>query len=474
MLRRRLTLAFVLVAGIAAGALATGSYVLVRDARRSDSLERAAAALRVDLRQAGAFQMPLSDDDIGNLLRAEESRNQHALLVVRGQALPSNEAFAPAIPAQLRGQVARGKLGYERIGRARLLVGGAIPGATDALYLVVSERALARDLRELREVLGIGWLLVVLGAGLVGRALARRTLSPVARAAQAARAIAGGSLTTRLPVERGDEFGVWAAAFNDMAAALEAKIAALDAAQAREQRFTADVAHELRTPLTAMVAAGSMLREHLDTIPPGERRSLELLIGDLDRLRRLVDELIEISRLDAGREDVWIEPLDLTELVRATLRARGWEARVAVDGEALAAHSDRRRVERIVANLVDNALVHGSPDGVRVQLRRDADEALIVVSDKGRGIAPEHREHLFERFYKADPSRTEGGSGLGLAIARENARLLGGDIEVDSEPGGGTQFRARFPVTRSLPSREPLVADEAHSDARPPARGTAS
>jgi two-component system sensor histidine kinase MtrB len=465
-LRRRLTLAFVLVAGVAAGALAIGAYALVRDARRSDSLDRAAATLRVDLRQAGEFTPPLTSADVANVLAAEEARGQHAILVAGGGARASNPSTDTSIPKRLRDRVAAGRIAYERVGGSRLLVGGRIPGARESLYLVVSESSLDGDLDDLGTVLAIGWLLVVLGAALVGRTLAKRTLTPVAHGARAARAIAGGSLATRMAVQRDDEFGAWAAAFNDMAAALETQIAALTAAQAREQRFTADVAHELRTPLTAMVAASSMLRERLDAIAPSERRPLELLIGDVHRLQRLVEELTEISRLDAGREDVRVEPLDLAELVRATLRARGWSDRVAVDGSAPPVCSDRRRVERIVANLLDNALVHGGGD-VRVLLRGAGDAATIEVRDAGPGVAVEHRAHVFDRFYKADASRAEAGSGLGLAIARENARLLGGDVVLDSAPAGGSRFTVSLPVTEPLPERRAGVADGEQTEARP-------
>ena len=413
-MRRRLTVAFVAAAGIAAGALAISSYLLVRDARLSDSQDRAAATLRFDVRQAAQFSQPLDDTEIESLLDAFEQRGDHVVLVAGGQVLPSSEAFAPRLSSSLRRVVAGGEIGYQRSG-SRLVVGSRIPASQDELHLVVSEAAIARDLRELRNVLGAGWLVVLLVAGLFGRALAGRTLAPVGRAADAARSIARGSLATRLDVGRDDEFGAWAASFNEMAAALETQIDALAAAQARERRFTADVAHELRTPLTAMVAAGSMLRAHLGAMPVDARRPLELLIADVDRLRRLVDELIEISRLDAGREDVRSEPVDLLALVHAVLDARGWADQVAVAGDAVVAGTDRRRVERIVANLVDNALVHGSGD-VRVTVSGDGGNATIEVGDAGTGIAAEHREQLFDRFYKADPARAQAGSGLGLPI----------------------------------------------------------
>jgi len=226
-----------------------------------------------------------------------------------------------------------------------------------------------------------------------------------------------------------------------MAAALEAKIDALSAAQARERRFTADVAHELRTPLTALVGEASLLSEHLERMPAESRRPAELLIGDVGRLRRLVEDLMEISRFDAGAESVHAEDVDVAALVSAVVRARGWEDRVSLDGGGLQVTSDPRRLERIVANLVDNALEHG---GSHVEVRLG--EGVVEVVDDGPGISPEHLPHVFERFYKADESRSGGGTGLGLAIAQENARLLGGAIEVESTPGAGSRFTLRLAV----------------------------
>src|SRR5262249_29771574 len=166
------------------------------------------------------------------------------------------------------------------------------------------ERGIYQDQHLLGTALALAWALVVLVATLVGRWLARGTLEPVGRASPAAHAVAEGLLATRLPVRGRDEFGAWAESFNRMAEALEAKISALSQAQARERRFTADVAHELRTPVTALVAAASLLREHLGALPANAQRPAELLVADVPRLRRLVDDLMEISRLDAGQEDV--------------------------------------------------------------------------------------------------------------------------------------------------------------------------
>jgi two-component system sensor histidine kinase MtrB len=472
-LRRRLAIAYVLVAGISAGALALGSFLLVRHDRLSDSLARAKDSVTFQLGSLAPSFLPLTEGRIQALLDSFEHTDQHVVLIANGTAgtgLPSNSTFDPPIPSGVQHLVQRGQIGYQRIesgGHHLLIVGGRIPGSTDELYFLFVEDRIYRDLEQLRNVLLIGWVVVLLLAGLVGRSLAKRTLDPVARASLAARSMAEGLLATRLPVEGQDEFGTWATSFNEMAEALEAKITALSEAQARERRFTSDVSHELRTPLTALVGEASLLREHVDRMPVEARRPAELLIQDVTRLRRLVDELMEISRFDAGRETVQAEPVEVLPLVGAILRARGWDGRVAVDGDGLVLSTDRRRLERIVANLVGNALEHGGRH-VRVRVGREVGGAFVEVNDTGPGIPGEHLPHLFERFYKADPSRSGTGSGLGLAIAMENARLLGGDIEVRSELGMGSQFRLVLPVTEPLRTGEPLVAGETDHEAQEP------
>src|SRR5436190_217306 len=379
MLRRRLTIVFMLAVGLSAAALAAGSYFVVRHNLLNDSVDSGSRQTRRNLAVAPTYlrQGPKA------LLDAYERRGDFLTVEVnRGREYSSS----------------------------------------------------------------------FLGA-LVGAFVARRTLRPVAQASTAARSLAEGLLETRLPVEGSDEFGAWAQAFNEMAAALEAKISALSEAQARERRFTADVAHELRTPLTALVGEASLLADHLDAMPAASRRPAELLIADVGRLRRLVEDLMEISRFDAGRESVQAENVDLGSLAAAAIRSRGWEGHVRLDAEEVVITSDPRRLERIVANLVGNALDHGG-HGVAVRVGRDGTGAFVEVADRGPGIPREHLPHLFERFYKADASRSSRGTGLGLAIAQENARLLGGEIDVWSEPGEGSRFTLRLPS--SVVVTEPL------------------
>jgi signal transduction histidine kinase len=474
-LRRRLTIAFVLVAGVSAGALALSSFLLVRQARLQDSLDRAESEARFQLVLTQEF-VPLDAQRSAELLASFEQNGQHVVLVSGGTSAASNLRFDPALGAELRSAVRDGELGFERVshdGLDLLTVGARVPNADAELYFVSTENRIHDELSQLRTVLLAGWAATVALAALVGNTLARRTLEPVGRASAAARSIAEGLLDTRLPAGRGDEFGTWATSFNQMAEALQAKVAALSAAQARERRFTADVAHELRTPVTALVAAASLLREHLDAMPSDARRPAELLTSDVVRLRRLVDELMEISRLDAGSEAVRSEPVALGPLIDALVASRGWKSLVTRTGPDVTVTSDARRLERVLANLVSNAVEHGGAvagaersgvdarggSPVTVQVIGHGALVEVRVADRGPGIAPEHLPHLFDRFYKADPSRAAGGSGLGLAIARENAVLLGADLTVRSEPGAGTEFYLVMPVTRPLRGREAAVAE---------------
>jgi two-component system sensor histidine kinase MtrB len=452
-LRRRLTIALMLAVGLSAGALAAGSYFVVRHNLLSDSVDSSAKQTRANLRIAPAYLK----ESAAALLKAFERAGGGFETVGIGPNGPFSSSFEVGprqVPAALREIIARGDVGYERetVAGTRYLIAGGPSDATQ-LYFFFSEQKIWHELTDLRNILLIGVGVLVLLAALIGWALARRTLRPIARASGAARSLAEGLLETRLPVEGKDEFGVWAQSFNEMAAALESKIEALSAAQARERRFTADVAHELRTPLTALVGEATLLAQYLDAMPAQARRPAELLIADVRRLRRLVDDLMEISRLDAGAESVRSESVDVGALVAGALRSRGWDGQVRLDATSVRVTSDPRRLERIVVNLVDNALTHGGK-GVTVHVGRDGHGVIVEVADRGPGIALEHLAHLFDRFYKADPSRTGSGTGLGLAIAQENARLLGTSIDAWSEPGEGTRFTLRLA----------LVAEPLHED----------
>jgi two-component system sensor histidine kinase MtrB len=451
--RRRLTITFALAVGLSAAALGTGTYFVVRHNLLADSVDSSVTQTRRNLVVARAY----GSAQTGDLVQAYRGRGDFETVAAHnGQVFLSGTSVTlQSVPSGLRQVVAVGELGYQRAtiaGRHYVVTGTPAANGT-RLYFFFPEDEVWHELAQLRNILLGGVGILALLAAVAGVVLARSTLRPVGRASAAAQSIAEGLLETRLPVEGQDEFGAWAQSFNEMAAALEAKIGELQAAQARERRFTSDVAHELRTPVTALLGEASLLGEHLDRMPPESRRPAELLIADVGRLRRLVEELMEISRFDAGVENVHAEEVDVAALVAGTVRARGWEERVRLNGDGLELTSDPRRLERIVANLVGNALEHGASE-VSVRLARDDGSALVEVADDGPGIAPEHLPHLFERFYKADAARSGEGTGLGLAIAQENARLLGGEISVLSEPGAGSAFTLRLPVAKPLPARD--------------------
>jgi signal transduction histidine kinase len=473
-LRTRLTIAFVLVAAVSAGALAGGSFLLVRSARLRDSQTRAEEQLERTLATLHD-RLPAipTTTRVQSVLKPFNTPSSEIVALVDGQRVAAISVQPNQVPRELLGLVRQGNLAFQRVtlaGLPYLVMGAPVEGhPTTLLFLFVSEQAIFGDLSSLGIILLVGWGAVVVLSGLVGSMLARRTLAPVARASDAARSLAEGLLETRLPVDANDEFGAWASSFNEMAQALETKIAALQAAHARERRFTSDVSHELRTPVTALVNEASLLRDHLDRIPDEARRPAELLVRDVARLRRLVEELMEISRLDSGDGALRLEPVDLRVLVEGVIQTRGWTGRIELSLDPMVVATDRRRLERILANLIANAIEHGGR-GVTVAARRDGG-VTVEVSDRGPGIRREDQPHLFDRFYKADPSRSSGGSGLGLAIALENARLLGGDIDVLSEPGAGSTFTLRLPVTRWLPTGKERVSSGTDDEAITEVRG---
>jgi two-component system sensor histidine kinase MtrB len=308
----------------------------------------------------------------------------------------------------------------------------------------------------------IGLLLAALTA--VAVAASRRVLRPVRRLAQAAQRMSDGDLSVRVEPKGRDELAQLTTTFNDMAAALESKIGELERMEARARQFAGDVSHELRTPLTAMTAVADILPGH-PGLTGDAAAAAQLVSQETRHLNRLVHDLIEISRFDAGTAQLVADDTDVAAAVAACLRARGW-ADVDTDIPAgLAMPLDRRRFDVILANLIGNALCHGSPPvTVRASVQRaDGGEQLaLVVRDHGSGIPAEALPHVFERFYKADTARSRSeDSGLGLAIAWENTRLHGGHIEAANDPGGGALFTLRLPVRRTgpamLPEDEPVA-----------------
>jgi signal transduction histidine kinase len=474
--RRRLTVTFVALVALTVLSLGLGSYLLVSYSLNQRLLGESTRLTDFNVSVLAAERLPerptREDFEASGLFEAFGRRGGSGTIVDFGDGDPlvSNLRFrnVPArLSPDLRRIAADGNVGYERLtveDAPYLVTGARLPPAGPDFYFLFSAAEVEEALSRLRQALAIGGVLLVVLAALAGRLLARQLLRPVGEASDAAHRIEQGDLSARITVESHDEFGTWAASFNRMAGALEEKVAQLQEAQARQRRFVSDVSHELRTPLTALVNEAAMLKAHLDAgrldgLDPDARRVGELLASDVRRLRGLVDDLIEISRFDAAAEEVALTDFDLGEFLRTVVTSRLPEARLRVPGGALPVRTDPRRLERIVGNLLDNAREHGGGSEVEVSAGQERDGVVIEVADRGPGVPEEDLSRIFERFYKADPSRHHGSSGLGLAIAQENARLLGGSLRARLRAGGGLAFELRLPVTRSLPRRDrPVTA----------------
>jgi two-component system sensor histidine kinase MtrB len=270
----------------------------------------------------------------------------------------------------------------------------------------------------------------------------------VRRVAAVARELQRGNLAERLKVRGEDDLASLARSFNEMATDIEAQIRRLEEMSTLQQRFVADVSHELRTPLTTVRMAADVLYEERANLEPEAARSAELLATQLDRFEDLLANLLEISRLDAGAATLEAEPVDLfdvTQRVAELLGALAAKAGVSIEirGRSCTVLADRRRVERVIRNLISNAIDHGDGKPIEVDVGCDDQGAAVLVRDYGPGLGADATQRVFDRFWRADPSRARstGGTGLGLAIAREDARLHGGWLHASGASGGGACFR---------------------------------
>ena len=305
-----------------------------------------------------------------------------------------------------------------------------------------------------RTMLGGGVGLAMLVAGVTGL-VARQVVTPVKAAARTAERFAAGRLETRMAVRGEDEISRLGEAFNEMAESLQQKISQLQDLSRLQHRFVSDVSHELRTPLTTVRMAADLMHSARADFPPEVARSAELLQNELDRFESLLGDLLEISKLDAGAVVIDAEAVDLGAIAHrvvaalAPLAARsGSDVVVRVpSGEPVIAECDGRRVERIIRNLLANAIEHGESLPIEITVAGDADAVAVVVRDHGVGLRPGDASRVFSRFWRGDPSRARhtGGTGLGLSIAIEDARLHGGWLQAWGEPGRGSAFRLTLP-----------------------------
>lgn len=392
------------------------------------------------------------------------------VLIVPADGTRAEVTSGPAdqIPDQLRAYIQAGQVSYQFAtvtdvngNSGRVLIVGSPATVADPptleLYLVFPLAGEEQTLSLVRGTLliGGGVLLILLAA--ISLLVARQVVLPIRSASRIAVRFADGRLRERMAVRGEDDMARLAMSFNEMAESLSRQISQLEDFGNLQRQFTSDVSHELRTPLTTVRMAADLLHDSSHELDPSLRRASELLVTELDRFETLLGDLLEISRHDAGVAELSVEQLDVRACVRAALstvrhlaKESGTELIVDLPPDEVIAQVDPRRVERILRNLLANAIDHGEGKPVLIRMRADDKALAIIVRDQGVGLRPGEDKLVFNRFWRSDPSRVRrsGGTGLGLAISLEDARLHNGRLEAWGEIGSGACFRLTLPRTR--------------------------
>lgn len=353
------------------------------------------------------------------------------------------------------------------------------PGTEYGLYLVYDLTSVQKTLDFINRAMSLvgGILLLVVGG--ITWYVTRAVVRPVAAAAQVSEKLASGELDERMKVSGEDEIARLGHSFNHMATSLQEQINQLASLSQMQQRFVSDVSHELRTPLTTVRMAAEVLYDAREDFDPINKRSSELLYNQVERFQILLNDLLEVSRFDAGVAVLDADPTDLVSVARRVIdaanphaEAMGSVLRLGTPSGGAVAEMDARRIERVVRNLVMNAIEHGEGNPIDITVAGNDNAVAISVRDRGIGMSPESAHRVFDRFWRADPARarTTGGSGLGLSIAFEDTRLHAGRLEAWGERGVGSCFRLTLPrllgqeiVASPLPL-EPIVLADAILD----------
>ncbi|MEU9339481.1 MtrAB system histidine kinase MtrB [Streptomyces sp. NPDC048290] len=355
--------------------------------------------------------------------------------------------------------------GVDKEAQPALVIGKEVTdpnGDPYQLYYLFPLTQEEKSLSLVKGTLATAGLFVVVLLGAIAWLVVRQVVTPVRMAAGIAERLSAGRLQERMKVTGEDDIARLGEAFNKMAQNLQLKIQQLEDLSRMQRRFVSDVSHELRTPLTTVRMAADVIHEARVDFDPVTARSAELLADQLDRFESLLADLLEISRFDAGAAALEAEAIDLREVVRRVVSGaeplaerKGSHIRVVGDQQPVVAEADARRLERVLRNLVVNAVEHGEGKDVVVRLASAGGAVAVAVRDYGVGLKPGEATRVFNRFWRADPARarTTGGTGLGLSIALEDARLHGGWLQAWGEPGGGSQFRLTLPRTADEPLR---------------------
>jgi two-component system sensor histidine kinase MtrB len=380
--------------------------------------------------------------------------------------MSSNGALAESVPVGVRDKILKSSdLEYE-YGKVRYLSGSPreslfvgnridIPGGGRyEMYVVFSLEQQTSTISLIQNSLLLTGFALIFLIGLITWLVVRQVVRPVREAASVAKQFTQGDFDLRLPITSKDELATLALSFNDMAASIEQQISRLENLSRVQQRFVSDVSHELRTPLTTLRMASEVLYNHRTTFEAPVARSAELLVAQLDRFERLLEDLLEVSRFDA--EVAVLEPIDfdLLALIKRCVSDLGIDGDEKTSGistksdkSVVTIRADMRRVERIMRNLLSNALDHCDGTPIEVRIASTDSEVAVGVRDFGSGLDESSLIRVFDRFWRADPSRARvrGGTGLGLSIALEDARLHNGELDAWGRPGKGAHFVLTLP-----------------------------
>jgi two-component system sensor histidine kinase MtrB len=453
-LRLRLLITFGLGAMILSGVFAALTYEgvhheLVNDLQHTDlhqSYENA------ELVRYTLYTAPPNLDNILNSI--EKATGSDVLVQTFGEWLSRSEgASTKDVPATTSTQVAKGEATAQILnikGHIMFVVGIPIPAVETQFFEIFPMNSLEGSLSTMLHNLLLGALATSLIGFAGGLWVARRTVRPLERVSMAAGAIAEGNLSTRLQVTRADrEVQQLTESFNEMVSQLVERLE-------RDARFASDVSHELRSPLTTLATTASVLQQHRVELSPAGQESLDLLTADLSIFQSLVEDLLEMARSDAGAVPLVIETVSALELVRQSVRSAARRhglaeppVKVADDVHSPMISVDRRRFERVIANLIDNAHYYaGGATSVCIDL--EGDQLAINVDDSGTGVPVEEREAVFERFFRGRAAHDRGmarGTGLGLALVRDHVKAFGGTIRVIESPSGGARFQILLPYS---------------------------
>lgn len=459
-LRARITIAFAVGALLVSAVLAAATLGLTRqnllDSREASAIARTyqnARTVEGALPQGPADSVTANFDPTSVLSSLQTPTGSNPVLELEGEWYArAPDVGEEALPARLRDTVVSGQpalMRFDHEGETQLGVGVPMESIDGAYFEVVSLGELEETLESISVSLLAAALLSTMAGAAVGWWAARRVLRPLRGIGDAAHAIATGRLDTRVEASDDGDLATLADSFNEMAVALEERIQ-------RDARFASNVSHELRSPLMTLAASIEVLENQRDDMPDRARAALDLMVADIERFQQLVEDLLEISRFDAGVMHLDLEEVRVDELIiQAVTFSTDVDVPVDIDSDlaGVVVRADKRRLSRVIANLLDNAAKYGE-GATRVELRKRGDAVLIAVEDDGPGVTTDDREAIFHRFNRgtsAGHRRGIDGVGLGLSLVAEHVRLHGGSVWVEDRADGqrGARFVIELPAEAS-------------------------